>query len=459
MIIKELNLKNFGKFSEQSFSFEKGLNVVYGPNEAGKTTIYTAIGALLFGLEKQRGRAARTDTYTVCQPWENKTWYEGSMRFETGGKVFLLERTFYQPEKSSRLVCETDGEELSVEQGDLKMLLGDTDAELFFQTVSVGQMKMKPGEGVYDHLKNYIAGQQEEGSRSVDVVAALEILEKKKKELEQQKKKCNLEIRQLIEKSETKIEMVEKEILVCQNQLEALKEQEGSRQETPSVKKRGFFCRLLQWVKRLLFRKRFLEEQRKQQEEELSFVQKKQFLQELSGEKESLKEELLYEREQLYEKLWEQSGEEEIKALELAMERIRQVASGCREEIVEKLQKKASTVLSEMTGGRYKKLFLEENGEISLWDGHYRLRLFQVSAGCRDQAYLSLRIGLLDLLFEEEELPLIFDDAFVYFDEKRLQQFLSYLTGLHRQVILFTCHQREMQILEQMGEFYHKILL
>ena len=89
MKIRELNLKNFGKFSGRSFHFCDGINVIYGPNEAGKTTIYTAIGALLFGLEKQRGRAAGTDTYTACQPWENPTWYEGSMKFETGGKIFL----------------------------------------------------------------------------------------------------------------------------------------------------------------------------------------------------------------------------------------------------------------------------------------------------------------------------------------------------------------------------------
>ena len=81
MIIRELKMKNFGKFSEKTLYFSDGINVIYGANEAGKTTIYTAIGALLFGLDKQRGRAARTDAYTTYQPWEHKTWYEGSMRF------------------------------------------------------------------------------------------------------------------------------------------------------------------------------------------------------------------------------------------------------------------------------------------------------------------------------------------------------------------------------------------
>ena len=54
MIIRELKLKNFGKFSEKTIKFSEGINVIYGQNEAGKTTVYTAIGALLFGLDKQR---------------------------------------------------------------------------------------------------------------------------------------------------------------------------------------------------------------------------------------------------------------------------------------------------------------------------------------------------------------------------------------------------------------------
>ena len=99
MIIRELYLKNFGKFSGEKIAFDHGINVIYGPNEAGKSTIYAAIGALLFGLEKQRGRGARCDAYTTYQPWNQKTWYEGSLRFEAGNKHFLLERNFYHTEK------------------------------------------------------------------------------------------------------------------------------------------------------------------------------------------------------------------------------------------------------------------------------------------------------------------------------------------------------------------------
>ena len=157
MIIKELDIKNFGKFSGESFQFSQGINVIYGANEAGKTTLYHALEGLLFGLEKQRGRGAKTDVYSAYQPWENKTWYEGSLKFEVGEKVFVLERNFYHPEKSVRLYCETDGEELSVEAGDLQMLLGGAAASMYVNTAAIGQQKMKPQDSIYGCLENYIA--------------------------------------------------------------------------------------------------------------------------------------------------------------------------------------------------------------------------------------------------------------------------------------------------------------
>ena len=113
----------------------------------------------------------------------------------------------------------------------------------------------------------------------------------------------------------------------------------------------------------------------------------------------------------------------------------------------------------EMTKGKYQKLILEEGEEPSVWDGRKKVKLFQVSTGCVDQIYLSLRIALQDLLLEEETLPLMFDDGFVYFDDARLERLLKYLSMQNRQVLLFTCHQRELQLLEKLQIPHEKIVL
>ena len=60
----DLYISGFGKFHDTAVSFEDGLNVIYGKNEAGKSTIHTFIRGMLFGIERQRGRAARNDIYS-----------------------------------------------------------------------------------------------------------------------------------------------------------------------------------------------------------------------------------------------------------------------------------------------------------------------------------------------------------------------------------------------------------
>ena len=80
MKIKELRLKNFGKFTNKEIHFSDGMNVIYGENESGKSTLYTFIRAMLFGLERGRGRAAAQDAFSRYEPWENPNYYCGEMK-------------------------------------------------------------------------------------------------------------------------------------------------------------------------------------------------------------------------------------------------------------------------------------------------------------------------------------------------------------------------------------------
>ena len=62
MKITELILKNFGKFTNKQILLADGINIIYGENESGKTTLHTFLKGMLFGMERKRGRAAATDT-------------------------------------------------------------------------------------------------------------------------------------------------------------------------------------------------------------------------------------------------------------------------------------------------------------------------------------------------------------------------------------------------------------
>ena len=50
MEIMELNIKHFGKFLEHKVNFQPGVNIIYGGNETGKSTIHAFIRAMFFGI-------------------------------------------------------------------------------------------------------------------------------------------------------------------------------------------------------------------------------------------------------------------------------------------------------------------------------------------------------------------------------------------------------------------------
>lgn len=78
MKITELILKNFGKFTNKQILLSDGINIIYGENESGKTTLHTFLKGMLFGMERKRGRAAATDTFRTYEPWENPNFMRES---------------------------------------------------------------------------------------------------------------------------------------------------------------------------------------------------------------------------------------------------------------------------------------------------------------------------------------------------------------------------------------------
>ena len=142
-----------GKFHDRQIDLDEGINLIHGENESGKSTIHTFIRGMLFGIERGRGRAAQNDTFSIYEPWGNPNYYSGILKFKSGEKHFRIERNFDKYSKKAELICEEDGEVLSVEDGDLQMLLGEMDAERYDNTVSMSQRNAQMGESIVAELE------------------------------------------------------------------------------------------------------------------------------------------------------------------------------------------------------------------------------------------------------------------------------------------------------------------
>lgn len=187
MIIREVNIKSFGKLQNRTFTFSDGINVIYGENEAGKSTLQQFIKAMLFGLDKKRGRALE-DEYQKYEPWDSPAHFAGSLVFETGGQKFLLERNFYHKENTVRLINIGDLEELSVEKGDLAMLLGNVSKSAYENTYCISQAKQLPHSELGTMLADERTNLTQTKDASFQLSHALDKLEQKKKQFAKEKK-------------------------------------------------------------------------------------------------------------------------------------------------------------------------------------------------------------------------------------------------------------------------------
>ncbi len=145
MRIREIWMKNFGRFADRRITVNDGIQLFYGENEAGKSTIHTFLKGMLFGMERKRGRASATDESHLYEPWENPNYYAGCCDLKREAKTFCLQRSFEKTGKKAELFCEEDGEEFSVENGDLEMLLDGLTASGYENTISCGQLKISTG--------------------------------------------------------------------------------------------------------------------------------------------------------------------------------------------------------------------------------------------------------------------------------------------------------------------------
>lgn len=130
-------------------------------------------------------------------------------------------------------------------------------------------------------------------------------------------------------------------------------------------------------------------------------------------------------------------------AVRLALEVLEQAVAEVQGNLIPRIEERAGSIFSRLTGGRYEGLTITSGPEmldISPRLGGAALPERILSSGTADQMYLALRLALAEALQGPEPLPLILDDPFLTFDRRRQGLALGLLLELAResQIILVT---------------------
>jgi uncharacterized protein YhaN len=152
-------------------------------------------------------------------------------------------------------------------------------------------------------------------------------------------------------------------------------------------------------------------------------------------------------------------------SVDLARETIQKVATETHRRWADYLNHRVAQLLGAF-GTRVEQMRFGEDLDFSvrLWSGQNLPRPkadHQLSAGARDQLYLTVRLAIAEFLSRgQPAVPLLLDDPFVTSDDDRarggMRLLIEHFTREH-QVILMTCHRRRYQALaEQDAELYAK---
>ncbi|MBR4952883.1 MAG: hypothetical protein IKZ30_00050, partial [Oscillospiraceae bacterium] len=143
-------------------------------------------------------------------------------------------------------------------------------------------------------------------------------------------------------------------------------------------------------------------------------------------------------------------------ALSLAIETLKDANDEMQSRFSPRLGALASEYMARLTANRYERLTFDRelSAQARLSGDTESHDLAFLSAGGRDQLYLALRLAICTLALPEgSSCPLILDDALVNFDDDRMRLALDLLSEIakERQVILFTCHEREKLYLDSIS--------
>ena len=140
--------------------------------------------------------------------------------------------------------------------------------------------------------------------------------------------------------------------------------------------------------------------------------------------------------------------ERQYAAIALAIETLGRADSELQSRFSPQLAQKAADYMDYLTDGRYDELVLARDlsAKARSADDPTPRDTAYLSAGTADLLYLSVRLALCELTCPADDpCPLVLDDTLVNFDDARAKRAMALFHEIaqHRQVILFTCHERD----------------
>lgn len=529
MRIDEIKINGFGKIKDKAIELKDGINVIYGGNEAGKSTLLKCMQALLYGVAKTKNGKELSD-FDRYQPWDNAE-FSGKIKYTLdNGEEYEVFRDFKKKNPIIYQGSEDISKNFKANKSKgipfLEEQIGMDEAS-FCKTAIIGQQEVKLEKSDTNSMIQKISNLVSSGDDNISFKKSMESLSKQQNErigTERTKEKpmniVDHNIKKLLD--EKRALKIDQQNVICQDKekeyiLTELKELQEKKENLKS-KKENFQDDQIKNIetefKMKIFKVIFViliviavflfailknmlvlipvalamvdifimfkikrkmgemtgnldvqkvEKEIENIENKMNDLKLKQHI--LDTEKANM-DEKLEKLARIEEELEEQKRvKDELVSLEISYHIARECLEKAYDEIKHnlspKFEQKLCEITSDLTNGKYQNISVnDETGlVIEVENGAY-MPVSRLSLGTIDEMYLALRLSILAEICEEN-LPILLDETFAYFDDTRLKNMMCYLQDKNydHQIIIFTCTDREEEVLNRLKIEYHLINL
>ncbi len=183
MIIEKIEIGAFGKLKDFSMDLNSGVNVIYGENEAGKSTICTFLYAMFYDLPSSKQKySLREDLRRRYQSWSGEQM-EGGVYFSHEDKKYVLKRKIGKTPKGSKVqlldaeTWEEITDERKEEPGKYFFGVGE---DGFLKTLYISQLGAQIKKEKDDEIIKRLSNLRQSGDEDISYQKTLDRLNKQK---------------------------------------------------------------------------------------------------------------------------------------------------------------------------------------------------------------------------------------------------------------------------------------
>ncbi len=167
MKIRKVQINGFGNIENKTIDFSDGINLIYGENEAGKSTLVNFIKCVFYGVNKNKAGGEYSD-YEKYKPWKDID-FSGKIEYELQGKTYTVFRDF---NRNNCKVYDENGNDITNEfskdksrGSEVGLVHFGVDEETFINTLFVNQnatsVELTSQKSIMQKLTNILQSGQE----------------------------------------------------------------------------------------------------------------------------------------------------------------------------------------------------------------------------------------------------------------------------------------------------------